>query len=130
MNIAFNSDRSKVTLSMPGYIRKALLRFRLLFLLPTQHRPVSTPGVYHPSIYGSKQKQIAKSDKFAPLSPALKLEIQAIVGTEHGAESGGMLRACEQRGVFRFACTRNDTRDDSRKSKHDAGDFCRLVHVA
>jgi hypothetical protein len=62
MDIAFNSDRSKVTLSMPGYIRKALLQFRPLFLLPT-HRPAGTSGVYHPPIYGSKKPQIAKSDK-------------------------------------------------------------------
>jgi hypothetical protein len=48
MPISFGPDR--VSLSMQGYINKALQRFRPQYLLPT-HRVAATPGKYHAAIY-------------------------------------------------------------------------------
>jgi hypothetical protein len=76
MNISFGPDR--VTLSMPGYIDKALQRFRPHYLLPT-HRAAATPGKYHAAIY--PRIQLVKEDKSPLLTPTQRTEIQAIVGT-------------------------------------------------
>jgi hypothetical protein len=45
MNIAFNTTRTAVTISMPGYLQKILTRVRPQFL-DTAHRPARTPGRY------------------------------------------------------------------------------------
>jgi hypothetical protein len=76
MNISFGSDR--VSLSMPGYINKALQRFRPQYLLPT-HRAAATPGKYHAAIY--HRIQLVKEDTSPLLTPTQRIEIQAIVGT-------------------------------------------------
>jgi hypothetical protein len=76
MNISFGPDR--VSLSMPGYIDKALQRFRLQYLLPT-HRVAVTPGKYHAAIY--PRIQLVKEDKSLLLTPTQRSQIQAIVGT-------------------------------------------------
>jgi hypothetical protein len=57
MNISFGPDH--VSLSMPGYIDKALQRFRPHYLLPT-HRAAATPGKYHAAIY--PRIQLVKED--------------------------------------------------------------------
>ena len=80
MHIKFNYSENYVTKSMPGYLEKALTRFRPHFLLPT-HRAARTPGLYIPPKYGSKKPQLATTDETAFLTPAQKTEIQAIVGT-------------------------------------------------
>ena len=80
MHIKFNYSKNYVTISMPGYLEKALTRFRPHFLLPT-HRAARTPGRYIPPKYGSKKPQLATTDETAFLTPAQKTEIQAIVGT-------------------------------------------------
>jgi hypothetical protein len=76
MHISFGPDR--VSLSMPGYINKALQRFRPQYLLPT-HRAATTPGKYHAAIY--PRIQLVKKDNSPLLSPTQRMEIQAIVGT-------------------------------------------------
>ena len=80
MRITFNAKRTAVTISMPGYIQKTLLRFRPQYLLPT-HRAARTPGIYVPPLYGSKLPQMATEDTTNLLSASQKTEIQAIVGT-------------------------------------------------
>jgi hypothetical protein len=70
MNISFGPDR--VSLSMPGYIDKALQRFRPHYLLPT-HRVAATPGKYHAAIY--PRIQLVKEDKSPLLTPTQRTEI-------------------------------------------------------
>ncbi len=65
---------------MPGYLEKALTRFRPHYLLPS-HRAAGTPGRYIPPSYGSKLPQLAPEDPTHFLSYEQKKEIQAIVGT-------------------------------------------------
>jgi hypothetical protein len=67
-----------VRLSMPGYITKALQRFRPNYLLPN-HRPAATPGKYHDTVY--PRIKLVQEDRFPLLTPTERTEIQAIVGT-------------------------------------------------
>jgi hypothetical protein len=76
MNISFAQD--SVTISMPGYINKALTRFWPQYLLPN-HRAATTPGKYNSSIYS--RIQYVKEEKSSLLTPTQCTEIQAIVGT-------------------------------------------------
>jgi hypothetical protein len=68
MNIAFNTARTAVTISMPGYVQKMLTRFRPQFLDKT-HRPARTPGRYIAPIYGQKSPQLTSIDD-SPRLPA------------------------------------------------------------
>ena len=79
MKILFDRQKHTVAISMPGYIRKMLLRFRPQFLLQG-HRAPRTPGVYIAPSF-SKKPQIAFIDKSEKLSPTLVTELQAIIGT-------------------------------------------------
>jgi hypothetical protein len=63
---------------MPGYIEKALQRFRPHYVLPN-HRAAATPRKYHAAIY--PRIQLVKEDKSPLLTPTQRTEIQAIVGT-------------------------------------------------
>ncbi len=76
MNISFAPD--SISISMPGYINKALTRFRPQYLLST-HRAATTPGKYNSSIY--PRIQYVKEDKSPLLTPTQRTEIQAIVET-------------------------------------------------
>ena len=80
MTIKFNTKLHTVNISMPGYLEKALTRFRPHYLLPS-HRAARTPGRYIPPNYGSKLPQLAPEDPTDFLSSEQKKEIQAIVGT-------------------------------------------------
>ncbi len=80
MTIRFDTKLNTVNISMPGYLEKALTRFRPQYLLPS-HRAARTPGHYIPPNYGSKLPQLAPEDPTDFLSPEQKKEIQAIVGT-------------------------------------------------
>jgi hypothetical protein len=51
---------------MPGYIIKALQRFRPQYLLPT-HRVAATPGKYHAAIY--PRIQLVQEDNSPLLTP-------------------------------------------------------------
>jgi hypothetical protein len=47
MHIAFNTARTAVTISMPGYVQKMLTRFRPQFLKnPRNLHPSTSPRVY------------------------------------------------------------------------------------
>jgi hypothetical protein len=81
MGIQFNSKRTAVTLSMPGYIQKTLQRFFRPNHLLLKHRTARTPGIYVPPLYGSKLLQLATEDTTNFLTDVQKTEIQAIVGT-------------------------------------------------
>jgi hypothetical protein len=80
MNIAFNTARTAVTISMPGYVHKMLTRFRPQFL-DKAHRPAQTPGRYTVPVYGKKSPQLTSVDD-APRLPSESItELQAIIGT-------------------------------------------------
>lgn len=72
-----NSDGVRnVALSMPGYIAKALNRFR-----PAGVHGSPSPSLYEPvHNYGSREPQDATHDASAPLDDAAVLELQQIVG--------------------------------------------------
>ena len=80
MNIAFNTQRTAVTLSMPGYVSKMLTRFRPQYLNPS-HRPAYTPGRYIAPIYGNKSPQTTTHDTSSTLDATQRTELQAIIGT-------------------------------------------------
>jgi histone deacetylase 1/2 len=79
MAISFNRQNKTVSISMPGYVKKMLQRFRPQYLLPG-HRPPRTPGVYIAPSF-SKKPQTIFIDKSEKLSPTLVTELQAIIGT-------------------------------------------------
>jgi hypothetical protein len=79
MKIVFNSERSQ-GYSMPGYLRNAMQRSTPNSYSLHTGQPPPLVCTTRPSTE-AKKLQIVKTDKLAPLSPALKLEIQAIVGT-------------------------------------------------
>ncbi len=76
MQISFGP--TSVSLSMPGYITKALQHFRPQYLLPTHHA-AATPKKYHAAIY--PRTQLVQEDNSPLLTPTQRTEIQAIVGT-------------------------------------------------
>ena len=80
MNIAFNTQRTAVTLSMPGYVSKMLTRFRPQYLDPS-HRAAYTPGRYIAPIYGNKSPQTTTHDTSSTLDATQRTELQAIIGT-------------------------------------------------
>ncbi len=75
----FDRPNKIVSISMPGYVKKMLQRFRPQFLLPG-HRPPRTPGIYIAPKF-SKKPQTVFIDRSEKLSPALITELQAIIGT-------------------------------------------------
>jgi hypothetical protein len=79
MAIAFDRQNKTESISIPGYVKKMLQRFRPQYLLPG-HRPPRTPGVYIASSF-SKKPQTVFIDKSEKLSPTLVTELQAIIGT-------------------------------------------------
>jgi hypothetical protein len=80
MNIAFNTARTAVTISMPGYVHKMLTRFRPQYL-ETTHRPAQTPGRHIAPVYGRKSPQLTSVDNSPRLPPESITELQAIIGT-------------------------------------------------
>jgi hypothetical protein len=61
MNIAFNTARTAITISMPGYVHKMFTRFRPQFL-DKAHRPAQTLGRYIVPVYGKKSPQLTSVD--------------------------------------------------------------------
>lgn len=68
--------RRSVTVSMPGYIAKALLRFDIA----TPTRKVHSPGGYVRPQYGVKSQLTAPADTSQRLSPAEVQRVQQIIG--------------------------------------------------
>jgi hypothetical protein len=80
MRIAFNTARTAVTISMPGYVHKMLTSFRPQFF-DKAHRPAQTPGRYIVTVYGQKTPQLTSVDDSPRLPPESITELQAIIGT-------------------------------------------------
>ena len=76
VGITIQHDRTAntITLSMPGYIEKALARFGM-----TDARKVGSPAVYTPPEYGAKITYDQVADD-TPITAAEKTRIQQIVG--------------------------------------------------
>ena len=79
MNIAFNTARTAVIISMPDYAHKMLTRFRPQFL-DKAHRPAQTLGRYIVPVYGKKSPQLTSVDDSPRLPPESITELQAIIG--------------------------------------------------
>ena len=75
MNIDFAADRRSVTLSMPGYVRKQLLRFSRR----GGQAQAKSPTVYVPW-HPRSGPQFVEPDESAPLTAAEITEVQEIVG--------------------------------------------------
>jgi hypothetical protein len=76
VGITIEHDRSRntITLSMPGYIEKALIRFQM-----TDTRKASSPAIYTPPEYGAKIHFDEVEDD-TPITAEEKTRIQQIVG--------------------------------------------------
>jgi hypothetical protein len=76
ITIDYKPDKQYIDLSMPGYVKKALVRFG-----KTAVRGVNSPMTYIPPNYGAKT-QTLKPDAVAstPLNPAQVLFVQEVVG--------------------------------------------------
>jgi hypothetical protein len=79
MAIAFDQPNKTVSISVLGYVKKMLQRFRPQYLLPGHHHH-RTPGVYIAPSFNKKPKTVF-IDRSEKLSPALVTELQAIIGT-------------------------------------------------
>jgi hypothetical protein len=62
-------------MSMPGYVQKALIRFKRTTL-----RGANSPIIYVPPRYGRFQQEVHPEEPSSPLTAAETLEIQEIVG--------------------------------------------------
>jgi hypothetical protein len=77
LTIKWDYKGRKVHLSMPGYLPKALLRFKH----PTPTTPQDQPYPHVKHNYGSKTQHTAAEDTSPPLDKAGKLFIQEVCGT-------------------------------------------------
>ncbi|RPI66945.1 MAG: hypothetical protein EHM43_10390, partial [Ignavibacteriae bacterium] len=76
INLDWNYPESIVTMNMPQYVPKALLKFQH----PTPSSPQHQPYKNVPIQYGAKIQRVA-SDTSEPLSPAAIKRVQDVVGT-------------------------------------------------
>lgn len=74
LTIAHDRVNDTITLSMPGYVEKALTRFGII-----NPKGANSPSVYLPPEYG-KAVQYEESDDTSPVAPEAKTRIQEIVG--------------------------------------------------
>ena len=74
ITIAHDRQKNTITLSMPGYVEKALQRFGL-----QDAKGANSPAVYTPPQYG-KQIQYEQAVDISRASPEAKTRIQEIVG--------------------------------------------------
>ena len=74
-SISFNNHQRAVTLSMPGYISKVLIRFA-----PNLTHGADSPALYVPPVYGSKVHN-PTSDNTPVLCASEKTRIQGIFGS-------------------------------------------------
>ena len=76
IHLHWDYKRGKVHLSMPGYIKKALI----LFQHPDNYKPCHTPHPYTPPSYGRKV-QLAKQERNEPRLPEKEItEVRQVVG--------------------------------------------------
>ena len=77
LTIAWDYFNRHVTISMPDYIKKALLRFQHEY----PQRPVHAPAKYTPPKYGEKIQYAEPEKETEPLSEQELKKIQEVVGT-------------------------------------------------
>ena len=70
-----NLTTNTIDMSMPGYVQKALLRFKRKYTVGAD-----SPIIYVPPRYGKYQQEIHPDAPSVPLTAAEKLELQEIVG--------------------------------------------------
>lgn len=75
LNIAFDRQARTVSLSLPGYVRKALSRFA-----PSLTNLAHSPGIYTPPSFGKESQNVALPDTSRPLSDSERTNLQAIIG--------------------------------------------------
>ena len=76
ITITHDREANTITLSMPGYVRKALERFNIN---PDTAKGANSPAIYEPPDYGAKiQYDEIEDDR--PISAEAKTRIQQIVG--------------------------------------------------
>ena len=76
ITVKFDRAARTVTLSMPGYVDRALARFGVV----RSSRATDSPSIYTPPVYGSRVQQIVTEDTSDPLSAAETKRLQQIVG--------------------------------------------------
>ena len=75
ITLKHNKLKRTIDMSMPGYVQKALSRFKR-----TSLRGADSPIIYVPPRYGKFQQEVLPDEPSTPLTPAEKLELQEIVG--------------------------------------------------
>ena len=75
ITISHNISRKTINMSMPGYVQKALVRFKRL-----QIKGANSPILYVPPKYGRYSQEVYPDSDSTPLSAAQLLELQEIVG--------------------------------------------------
>ena len=76
IQLKWNTDFSRVELSMPGYIQNLLHKYQYTPKIP-QH----APHPYRKPQYGKKIQEPTPDDGSQPVAPAIKTQIQQIVGS-------------------------------------------------
>ncbi len=76
MTIEFDRSARTVSLSMPGYVEKALARFGV----PPKKHATDSPSLYIPPSYGARVQQMTTVDSSAPLSATDTKFVQQVVG--------------------------------------------------
>jgi hypothetical protein len=75
ITLCHNKATRTIDMSMPGYVKKAILRFKRTHL-----KGADSPIIYVPPKYGPFQQEVQAELTPTPLTPAEKLEMQEIVG--------------------------------------------------
>jgi len=75
ITLTHNKVKHTIDMSIPGYVQKALQRFKRSHL-----RGADSPIIYVPPRYGQFQQEVHPDKPSSPLTPAETLEMQEIVG--------------------------------------------------
>ena len=75
ITLTHNKAKHTIDMSIPGYVQKALQRFKRSHL-----RGADSPIIYVPPRYGKFQQEVHPDKPSSPLTPAETLEMQEIVG--------------------------------------------------
>ena len=75
ITLSHNTARKTIHMSMPGYVQKALVRFKRLNI-----KGANSPILYVPPKYGRYPQEVYPDNESKPLTAAQLLELQEIVG--------------------------------------------------
>ncbi len=75
ITLSHNMSRKTIHMSMPGYVQKALVRFKRLHI-----KGANSPILYIPPKYGRYSQEVYPDQDSKPLTVAQLLELQEIVG--------------------------------------------------